>query len=249
MGLQKVAFNFMVERGGKLAKSLLCTKPQKAVTNIKGLKLTQKIETDSIKIERKLSDFAQENREFLEKEFSELFGAYHYPAGAKRKLGNGIHIPASKSDIQELLYHVKDDYDVLVIQCLKGCHFNQKEICNLMKYPQKRILQCAGNYNPYYKEINARGSINAEQLEEILQKYPNLKEKYFSMLFNIDIPTAGKMTSLRLLKKLKRELYRLYDALAEKGYNPINQIVGYILSGDPTYITNYNNARKTKEVN
>ena len=34
-----------------------------------------------------------------------------------------------------------------------------------------------------------------------------------------------------------------YNALREKGYNPINQIVGYILSEDPTYITNYNNAR------
>ncbi len=35
----------------------------------------------------------------------------------------------------------------------------------------------------------------------------------------------------------------VYSALVEKGYNPINQIVGYILSGDPTYITNYNEAR------
>jgi len=35
----------------------------------------------------------------------------------------------------------------------------------------------------------------------------------------------------------------VYAALKEKGYNPINQIVGYILSGDPTYITSYNNAR------
>ncbi|MCG8403335.1 MAG: IreB family regulatory phosphoprotein [Firmicutes bacterium] len=35
----------------------------------------------------------------------------------------------------------------------------------------------------------------------------------------------------------------IYQALKEKGYNPINQIVGYILSGDPTYITNHNNAR------
>jgi len=35
----------------------------------------------------------------------------------------------------------------------------------------------------------------------------------------------------------------VYDALKEKGYSPINQIVGYILSGDPTYITGYNNAR------
>jgi len=35
----------------------------------------------------------------------------------------------------------------------------------------------------------------------------------------------------------------VYHALLEKGYNPINQIVGYILSGDPTYITSHNNAR------
>lgn len=38
-------------------------------------------------------------------------------------------------------------------------------------------------------------------------------------------------------------LRNVFDALNEKGYNPINQIVGYLLSEDPTYITNYNNAR------
>lgn len=38
-------------------------------------------------------------------------------------------------------------------------------------------------------------------------------------------------------------LQKVYEALVEKGYNPINQIVGYILSGDPTYITSHNNAR------
>ena len=42
---------------------------------------------------------------------------------------------------------------------------------------------------------------------------------------------------------MKRILLTVYDALKEKGYNPISQIVGYILSEDPTYITNYNNAR------
>ena len=36
---------------------------------------------------------------------------------------------------------------------------------------------------------------------------------------------------------------RVYQALAEKGYDPVNQIVGYIMSGDPTYITSHNNAR------
>jgi len=35
----------------------------------------------------------------------------------------------------------------------------------------------------------------------------------------------------------------VYEALSEKGYNPVNQIVGYIMSGDPTYITSYNSAR------
>ena len=44
-------------------------------------------------------------------------------------------------------------------------------------------------------------------------------------------------------QEMKRILTTVYDALREKGYNPINQIVGYLLSEDPTYITNYNNAR------
>lgn len=44
-------------------------------------------------------------------------------------------------------------------------------------------------------------------------------------------------------KKPKEILKEVYDALVEKGYNPINQIVGYILSGDPTYITSHKNAR------
>ena len=43
--------------------------------------------------------------------------------------------------------------------------------------------------------------------------------------------------------EIKRVLHAVYSALSEKGYNPINQIVGYILSEDPTYITNYKNAR------
>lgn len=43
--------------------------------------------------------------------------------------------------------------------------------------------------------------------------------------------------------EMKQTLTTVYDALREKGYNPINQIVGYILSEDPTYITTYDNAR------
>jgi uncharacterized protein (UPF0297 family) len=41
----------------------------------------------------------------------------------------------------------------------------------------------------------------------------------------------------------KAILEEVYNALNEKGYNPVNQLVGYIISGDPTYITNYNGAR------
>ena len=45
-------------------------------------------------------------------------------------------------------------------------------------------------------------------------------------------------------KRTKEIVKEVYKALSEKGYNPINQLVGYILSGDPTYITSHNNARK-----
>ena len=43
--------------------------------------------------------------------------------------------------------------------------------------------------------------------------------------------------------KTKEILKEVYEALVEKGYNPINQLVGYILSGDPTYITSHKEAR------
>ena len=42
---------------------------------------------------------------------------------------------------------------------------------------------------------------------------------------------------------VRKTLDTVYNALNEKGYNPLNQLVGYILTEDPTYITNYNNAR------
>ncbi|MBR3978065.1 MAG: IreB family regulatory phosphoprotein [Oscillospiraceae bacterium] len=44
-------------------------------------------------------------------------------------------------------------------------------------------------------------------------------------------------------ENMRRTLRSVFDALNEKGYNSINQIVGYLLTEDPTYITNYNNAR------
>ena len=50
------------------------------------------------------------------------------------------------------------------------------------------------------------------------------------------IPKEENLETRKILKEV-------YEALTEKGYNPINQIVGYILSGDPTYITSHNGAR------
>ncbi len=44
-------------------------------------------------------------------------------------------------------------------------------------------------------------------------------------------------------ESMRRILRSVYEALTEKGYNPVNQIVGYLLTEDPTYITNYNSAR------
>ena len=52
-----------------------------------------------------------------------------------------------------------------------------------------------------------------------------------------------KFTALDNKAEMKEILSSVYNSLMVKGYNPINQIVGYILSEDPTYITNYNNAR------
>ncbi|NPV42486.1 MAG: IreB family regulatory phosphoprotein [Firmicutes bacterium] len=45
------------------------------------------------------------------------------------------------------------------------------------------------------------------------------------------------------LNEAREILIKIYEALKEKGYNPINQIVGYLLSGDPAYITSHKNAR------
>jgi len=55
-----------------------------------------------------------------------------------------------------------------------------------------------------------------------------------TMMFNVEKETKPEASAI---------LKEVYEALREKGYNPINQIVGYMLSGDPTYITSHNNAR------
>lgn len=61
---------------------------------------------------------------------------------------------------------------------------------------------------------------------------PENKEGTMQFKFDVDNNT-----------KVQEILKEVYAALKEKGYNPINQLVGYILSGDPTYITSHKNAR------
>lgn len=60
-----------------------------------------------------------------------------------------------------------------------------------------------------------------------------------------DFSDRTQTFSMEMPQKLDMQqvLVQVYDALKEKGYNPISQIVGYILSEDPTYITTHNNAR------
>ena len=58
----------------------------------------------------------------------------------------------------------------------------------------------------------------------------------FDKTMNFKFETDKNINAQEILKEV-------YEALVEKGYNPINQIVGYILSGDPTYITSHNDAR------
>ncbi len=55
--------------------------------------------------------------------------------------------------------------------------------------------------------------------------------------------STRKFTALDSKTEMREILSSVYNSLMVKGYNPINQIVGYIHSEDPTYITNYNNAR------
>lgn len=56
-------------------------------------------------------------------------------------------------------------------------------------------------------------------------------------------PTMTFSIAQKKDEEIRETLVQVYKALKEKGYNPVNQIVGYILSEDPTYITTYNNAR------
>ena len=59
----------------------------------------------------------------------------------------------------------------------------------------------------------------------------------------ISIKNNIDLQSFRKLTEQLRNVIKLYDALEERGYNPVNQLVGYLMSGDPGYISNHKEAR------
>jgi uncharacterized protein (UPF0297 family) len=61
------------------------------------------------------------------------------------------------------------------------------------------------------------------------------ENKDFTISYNVNLEQSQKIDDI---------LVEVCQALQEKGYNPVNQLVGYIMSGDPTYITSHNNARQ-----
>lgn len=67
-----------------------------------------------------------------------------------------------------------------------------------------------------------------------MQGQKDMADIYSTQYFNVDNDPE---------MKVKKVLELVYNAMTEKGYNPVNQIVGYIISGDPTYITSHKNAR------
>lgn len=89
--------------------------------------------------------------------------------------------------------------------------------------------------NELFKKYLAEGLVKRLWLNMgISWECENMSQINETVQFNVDKEQANE---------IKNILFDVYAALKEKGYNPVNQIVGYILSGDPTYITSYNNAR------
>ena len=73
--------------------------------------------------------------------------------------------------------------------------------------------------------------------------YIRIKKRYEKGRDNMDKNQTQHFSVVKDELDVHRILEHVYEALEEKGYNPVNQMVGYIMSGDPTYITSHKNAR------
>lgn len=76
--VSNIGLNFIVNRGGKLAKSLLCSKPVPKLINFKGLKYAPQLEKDSFNFQNKLSKYVQNFKQKINKETNEIMGSYVY---------------------------------------------------------------------------------------------------------------------------------------------------------------------------
>lgn len=91
-----------------------------------------------------------------------------------------------------------------------------------------RLVLLAFLYRFYYNEQRFSGAAFKSADRRKMADINNTQ--FFDFITESEIP-------------VKKVLESVYDAMREKGYNPVSQIVGYIMSGDPTYITSYNGAR------
>ena len=127
-----------------------------------------------------------------------------------------------------------------------------KDIANLVLNSEvsTRIIM------PHYRtdEENAEAAKIRYSEQELKENFLRKVEKESEFYYSVETPSkkvysisnsekpAVKVEKAKELK-VQDVIAIVYKALSEKGYNPVNQIVGYIMSGDPTYITSHNNAR------
>ena len=138
---------------------------------------------------------------------------------------------------------LKNDYHHLPIE--KSANENIEYIwqCWLQGIEQAPDLvkMCLNSVEKYKKSNQKRIIITAENFADYLTLPTTIIEKWRKG----NISNTQFFRAVQEEKKLEASqvLEQVYTALTEKGYNPINQIVGYIMSGDPTYITSHKSAR------
>ena len=121
------------------------------------------------------------------------------------------------------------------------------------KSPQKTTLLRSWNFvNKEFFDERGKNAVNPVGFTSILTKSQwkilvSKSDSSFNALAKEVLKMIDKTMEFSLINEeeleIRKIILQVYEALKEKGYNPINQIVGYILSEDPTYITTHNNAR------
>ena len=192
MGLQKVAFNFMVERGGKLAKSLLCSKPQKAITNIKELKYNHLV-TDTVQIAKKevtaLSDCIHISNQ--NKHWSSLVDDLNSYIKPEKFLGRGAEARVYKLNKNYVLRlsrgqtTVDNQHFIPVQDIFDGRNYGQAVAISengkisINKFVPGNMMYKAGDYNPitYLGELRKYSKLPDETLEKFIEDVSYINKK------------------------------------------------------------------------